>query len=96
MFAAFDANSLERLLLDADDRARYMGMMLEEVTGDRACKTLDRVERMLFRQREGNVFHRVGGNDQAVVAAGVGPLEIAFEARCRSSARGHRDALAGA
>ena len=31
---------------------------------------------MLFRERERDVFHRVGGDDQAVVAAGVRPLEI--------------------
>ena len=34
---------------------------------------------MLFRESEGDVLHRVGGDDQAVVAARVRLLEIALK-----------------
>ena len=77
--AAAGANSFEGLLGDADERGGNMSVMLEEVAGERGSEFFDRIEDVLLGQGEGDVLHGVGGDDQAVVAAGVGFIEIPLE-----------------
>ncbi len=79
MFAIRDADSDERLLADPYGRGLDVRMVLEEVAAERCRELFDRFQRVLLRQCVGDVFHRVGRDDQAVVADRIGIGEVTFE-----------------
>ena len=76
MLTVIDANSIERLLLDPNDRRCHVAVILEEVAGDHRTEALNRVEHVLVRQSICDVFHRVGGNDETVVTACIRLLKV--------------------
>ncbi len=79
MRSAIHGNAVERLLGESDGRRFDVGMIREEVTAERRGVFLDRFERMLLGECEGDIFHRIGRDDHAVVTAGVRAGEIARE-----------------
>ena len=52
---------------------------LEEMLGERPAVVLERTVEVGLGERVGRVLHRVGGDDQRVVAVGVGGREVALE-----------------